>query len=74
MINNDEESTSALREIPSLRRRIASYDEYAAHFTRLAEAEPVARIRVQWETVARDYRYLARALGGGRHLDAKEGV
>jgi hypothetical protein len=74
MINNDKESTSTLREISSLRKRIARYDEYAAHFTRLAEAEPVARIRVQWETVARDYRYLARTLGADRHLDAKEGI
>jgi len=74
MINEDEESTSAMREIPSLRRRVARYDEYAAHFTRLAEAEPVASIRDKWETAARDYRYLARALGGSRHLDAEEGV
>jgi hypothetical protein len=74
MINEDEESTSAMREIPSLRRRVARYDEYAAHFTRLAEAEPVASIRDKWETAARDYRYLARALGGSRHLDAEGGV
>jgi hypothetical protein len=74
MINEDEESTSAMREIPSLRRRVARYDEYAAHFTRLAEAEPVASIRDKWETAARDYRYLPRALGGSRHLDAEGGV
>jgi hypothetical protein len=40
MINEDEETTNDRREIPSLRRRVAQYDEYATHFTRLAEAEP----------------------------------
>ena len=74
MINEDEETTNDRREIPSLRRRVAQYDEYATHFTRLAEAEPVASIRRQWETAARDYSYLARALGGGGHRDVEEGA
>jgi hypothetical protein len=48
--------------IVSLRARIAQYREQAAHFTRLAEAEPVEKIRDQWTTLARDYAYLASSL------------
>ncbi len=51
--------------IPSLRARVARYREQAAHFTRLAEAEPVETIRHQWKTLARDYDYLARTLENG---------
>jgi hypothetical protein len=48
--------------IPSLRTRIARYREQAAHFARLAEAEPVATIRDQWKELARNYAYLASTL------------
>ena len=46
----------------SLQARIARYREQAAHFTQLAEAEPVETIREQWKTLARDYAYLATIL------------
>jgi hypothetical protein len=48
--------------IPAQRARAARYREQAAHFTRLAEAEPVETIRDQWKTLARDYAYLATIL------------
>jgi hypothetical protein len=53
--------------IPSLRARIARYHEQAAHFTRLAEVEPVETIRDQWKTLASDYAYLARTLEPDGH-------
>jgi hypothetical protein len=57
-----QESRGPLGSITSLRARIARYREQAAHFTRLAEAEPVEKIRDQWTTLARDYAYLATTL------------
>ena len=51
----------------SLQARIARYREQAAHFTRLADAEPVETIRDQWRTLARDYAYLANTLGPHGH-------
>ena len=54
-----------LGKISPLRDRVASYREQAARFTRLAEAEPVERIRDQWKNLARDYDYLARNLEDG---------
>jgi hypothetical protein len=51
--------------IASLRARISRYREQADHFTRLAEAEPVEKIRDQWTTLARDYAYLASSLEPG---------
>jgi hypothetical protein len=48
--------------IASLRARIARYREQADHFTRLADAEPVEKIRDQLKTLARDYAYLAATL------------
>ena len=62
MGNENQESRSPLGSISSLRGRIARYREQAAHFTRLAEAEPVEKIRDQWTTLARDYAYLATTL------------
>ena len=56
------ESQGALGLIPALRARIAGYHKQAAHFGRLAEAEPVEKIRDQWKTLARDYAYLATTL------------
>jgi hypothetical protein len=53
--------------IASLRGRIARYLEQADHFTRLAEAEPVEKIRDQWKTLARDYAYLASTLEPDDH-------
>jgi hypothetical protein len=54
--------------IPSLRARAARYRDHAAHFARLAEAEPVERIRDQWKELARNFAYLANTLveDGGR--------
>jgi hypothetical protein len=65
MIDERKEPRGALGKIPPLRDRIASYREHAARFTRLAEAEPVERIRDQWKNLARDYNYLARTLEDG---------
>jgi hypothetical protein len=65
MGNESQESTRLPGSIPSLRTRIARYREQAAHFTRLAEAEPVEKIRDQWTTLARDYAYLASSLEPG---------
>ena len=62
MGNESQESTRLPGLIPSLLARIARYREQAAHFTRLAEAEPVEKIRDQWTTLARDYEYLANTL------------
>jgi hypothetical protein len=62
MGNESQESTRLPGSIPPLRARIARYREQAAHFTRLAEAEPVEKIRDQWTTLARDYAYLASSL------------
>ena len=59
MGNESQESRGPLGLIASLQARIARYREQADHFTRLAEAEPVEKIRDQWKTLARDYAYLA---------------
>jgi hypothetical protein len=62
MSNESRESKGTLGLIPALRARIAQYREQAAHFTQLAEAEPVEKIRDQWTTLARDYAHLASTL------------
>jgi hypothetical protein len=62
MSSESQESRGPFGLISSLRARIARYHEQAAHFTRLAEAEPVEKIRDQWTTLARDYAYLATTL------------
>jgi len=62
MSSESQASRGLLGSISSLRARIARYHEQAAHFTRLAEAEPVEKIRDQWTTLARDYAYLAATL------------
>jgi hypothetical protein len=62
MSNESEESRGASGAFPSLRARIAHYREQAAHFARLAETEPVERIRDKWKDLARDYAYLANTL------------
>jgi hypothetical protein len=49
----------------SERARIARYREQAAFFTRLAEGEPVARIRDKWTSLARARASLASTLEGG---------
>jgi hypothetical protein len=59
MGNESQESAGLPGLIPSLRIRIARYREQAAHCRRLADAEPVEKIRDQWKTLARDYAYLA---------------
>jgi hypothetical protein len=78
MSNESEESRGVSGAFPSLRARIARYREQAAHFTRLAEGEPVATIRDQWKELARNYASLARMLendlshqaqGPGRKID-----
>jgi hypothetical protein len=66
MTNNErKEPRSASGPAASLRARVARYREQAAHFTRLAEGEPVARIRDQWKDLARDYASLASSLENG---------
>jgi hypothetical protein len=62
MGNESQESRGPLGLIASLRARIARYREQADHFTRLADAEPVEKIRDQLKTLARDYAYLAATL------------
>jgi hypothetical protein len=62
MSSERQELRGPLGLIASLRGRIARYREQADHFKRLAEAEPVAKIRDQWTTLARDYAYLASSL------------
>ena len=62
MSSESQASRGLLGSISSLRARVARYHEQAAHFTRLAEAEPVEKIRDQWTTLARDYAYLASTL------------
>jgi hypothetical protein len=62
MSSESQEPRGALGLIPALRARIARYREQADHFTRLAETEPVEKIRDQWTTLARDYAYLASTL------------
>jgi hypothetical protein len=62
MGNESQESKGVSGLIASLRGRIARYREQVAHFTLLAEAEPVEKIRDQWTTLARDYAYLAATL------------
>ena len=62
MGNESQASRGPLGLIASLQARIARYREQAAHFTRLADAEPVETIRDQWQTLARDYAYLASSL------------
>jgi hypothetical protein len=62
MGNESQASRGLLGSISSLRARISRYREQADHFTRLAEAEPVEKIRDQWKTLARDYAYLAISL------------
>jgi hypothetical protein len=54
--------TQPAAAIASIRAHAARYRENAAHFTELAEQEPVESIRDQWKIVARDYAYLARTL------------
>jgi hypothetical protein len=51
-----------VRVIPPVRARVARYREQAAYFGRLAEAEPVEKIRDQLKILARDYAYLAVTL------------
>ena len=60
-------SSESLGLIASLRARIARYREQADHFTRLADAEPIEKIRDQWKTLARDYAYLASSLEPDGH-------
>ena len=67
MSSESQEPRGALGLIPALRARIARYREQADHFTRLADLEPVEKIRDQWTTVARDYAYLASTLEPGGH-------
>jgi hypothetical protein len=62
MGNESQESRGPFGLIASLRARIARYREQADHFTRLADLEPVEKIRDQWKTLARDYAYLATTL------------
>ena len=62
MGNESQESKGVSGLIVSLRARIAQYREQAARFARLAEAEPVEKIRDQWTTLAHDYAYLATTL------------
>jgi hypothetical protein len=62
MGNESQESTGLPGLVSSLQIRIARYREQAAHFGRLADAEPVEKIRDQWKTLARDYAYLATTL------------
>jgi hypothetical protein len=64
MTSESEEPRGPL-VIPSLRARILRYREHAAHFSRLAEAEPVDTIRDQWKNLARDYTSLASTLESG---------
>jgi hypothetical protein len=61
-MGNERQASGLLGSISPLRARVARYHEQAAHFTRLAEAEPVETIRDQWTTLARDYAYLATTL------------
>ena len=61
-MGNERQASGLLGSISSLRARVARYHEQADHFTRLAEAEPVEKIRDQWKTLARDYAYLASSL------------
>ena len=65
MSSESQESRGPSGLIASLQARIARYREQAAHFTRLADAEPVETIRDQWITLARDYAYLATTLEAG---------
>ena len=67
MGNENQESRGPLGLIASLRARIARYHEQADHFTRLADAEPVEKIRDQWKTLALDYAYLASTLEPDGH-------
>jgi hypothetical protein len=60
-------SRGPLGLIASLRARITRYREQADHFTRLADAEPIEKIRDQWKTLARDYAYLASTLEPDGH-------
>jgi hypothetical protein len=62
MSSERQEARGPLGLIASLRGRIARYREQADHFSQLAEAEPVEKIRDQWQTLARDYAYLASSL------------
>ena len=62
MSSERQEARGPLGLIASLRGRVARYREQADHFSQLAEAEPVEKIRDQWQTLARDYAYLASSL------------
>ena len=62
MGNESQEPRGLSGLISAQRARAARYREQADHFTRLAETEPVQKIRDQWTTVARDYAYLATTL------------
>lgn len=64
MGNERQASRGLLGSISSLRARVARYHEQAAHFGRLADAEPVEKIRDQLKILARDYAYLAVTLEG----------
>ena len=72
MNSERQESRGPLGLIASLRGRIARYREQADHFTRLAEAEPVEKIRDQWRILARDYAYLAHRIHDGAGFGVAE--
>jgi hypothetical protein len=65
MTHESEEAKGTVGVIRSPRARGTRYRGHAAHFARLAEAEPVERIRDQWKDLARNYAYLASTLDGG---------
>ena len=62
MSSERQQASGPLGSIASLQTRIARYHEQAAHFTQLADAEPVEKIRGQLKTLASDYAYLAATL------------
>ena len=62
VMGNESQESKAPAGLVSQRARAARYREQADHFTRLAAAEPVEKIRDQWKTLARDYAYLASML------------
>ena len=61
--NDSEEPRGASGTFSSVPARVGRYRQQANYFTRLAETEPVVRIRDQWENLARDYASLANTLG-----------
>ena len=62
MTHESEEAKGTVGVIRSPRARGTRYRGHAAHFARLAEAEPVATIRDQWKELARNYAYSASTL------------